>query len=225
MDYLKEWAKTFITLVLLFGPFSIAIWLDCWPVTFGYFVTVPAVMAFYKVDKLREQKKRRIKKAGTVVGILLFTTTLLSAQYSGKMYQRALPEKTISFSVHPMSTGFGLKYDHMIFSTRSMMYYTLAADNFGVENSEATWPEHISASIGWMWCSPESNPKDAQLRAGFGIKYSSLHTVNGCQTPTIDLSDIRPELAVAIRLEQWLTVGVRVDLWEANSAIDVGFSF
>lgn len=159
---------------------------------------------------------------------MLILSTLLvaaSAQYSGKMYNRALPEHTISVSAYPMSKGFGLMYDQMIFTTRSMIYTTLAADNFGVENSSATWPEHLSASVGLQWCSREQDPKDAQLRVGGGIKYTSLHTVNECQSASVDFSDFRPEAKIGIRIEGWLTFGIRIDFWEANSAIDLGISF
>jgi hypothetical protein len=224
MERLKTFIKFFVTLLLLFGPFTVAIWYDDYRLLVSYFLTISLLKVMY-TDVRSAKKYTRTKKFIAAIFGLIFFSSVANAQFSGKMYERALPEQTISVSVHPMSKGFGIMFDHMVFSTQAMMYYTLAADNFGVENSEATWPEHISASIGLQYCTPERDPKDPQLRAGFGIKYSSLHTVNGCQSPTIDLSDFRPELKIAVRIEKWLTFGVRVDLWEANSAIDIGYSF
>jgi hypothetical protein len=220
---MKSFIKFVITIALLFGPFIIAIAYDAWQILGLYIPSIWLLLQMY--TDVRSDVYTKTKKFIPIALILMSLSLASNAQYQGKMYQRALPEHTISMSVHPLSKGFGIMYDQMIFSTRSMIYATIAADNFGVENSTATWPEHLSASIGLEWCSPAPAPKDPQLRVGFGIKYSSLHTVNGCQSATIDLSDIRPEAKIAIRIERWFTMGVRIDLWEANSAVDVGISF
>jgi hypothetical protein len=220
---MKSFIKFVITIALLFGPFIIAIAYDAWQILGLYIPSIWLLLQMY--TDVRSDVYTKTKKFIPIALILMSLSLASNAQYQGKMYQRALPEHTISVSVHPLSKGFGIMYDKMIFSTRSMIYATIAADNFGVENSTATWPEHLSASIGLEWCSSAPAPKDPQLRVGFGIKYSSLHTVNGCQSATIDLSDIRPEAKIAIRIERWFTMGVRIDLWEANSAVDLGISF
>jgi len=220
---MKSFIKFVITIVFLFGPFAFAIAYDEWKILGFYIPSIWLLTQMY--TDVRSDVYTKTKKFIPIIFGLILLSYTANAQFSGKMYQRALPEHTISASVYPMSKGFGIMYDRMIFSTGSMIYATLAADNFGVENSTATWPEHLSTSIGIEWCSPAPAPKDPQLRVGAGIKYSSLHTVNGCQSPTVDLSDFRPELKIGIRIERWFTLGVRIDFWEANSAVDLGISF